>query len=438
MVITQWQASQTPINDHNTSDITRWKEDNTAIAEVNDLSSVRSQHREQAHGVRLALRLARLTNWIKHEELSKHCLPGVHIKQRVSTADVERWSCFYWNGRPHLIIIIIIFHIEDNHELWCILRKIVTNITVVTTSNLADDMPAILIIGFVLAMQDWLSMLGRVQADHNTRCHAWLYVDDTWQKGKLPGWQSLALEPWGRTSGHSCKPGLLEVRTSSPPRAPRWGWVRLALSLGKSTFSMMVLAEPPSCPMTSFPPAISLRTSTAAPPSPSEARRHLRIVSFLLQLCPTWGWQGQRTAPPCSPPCLGPSAAHQRSAEEHTPPGGSTHPHILMSSSGGCIWPDGPDKSIQGVFASAHECVYERSMCPTWWAGVCLPWWGQSGNPQVWQASISSLSRDASHSTQANSSLPTWKTRLSPFAPPHLHFPKRMISSACFNVEWWL
>ena len=261
---------------------------------------------------------------------------------------------------------------------------------------------------------------------------------DTWQAGKLPGRQSLVRGHWGRTSGHSCKPGLLEVRTSSPPRAPRWGWVRLALSLGKSTFSMMVLAEPPSCPMTSFPPAISLRTSTAAPPSPSEARRHLRIVSFLLQLCPTWGWQGQRTAPPCSPPCLGPSAAHQRSAEEHTPPGGSTHPHILMSSSGGCIWPDGPDKSIQGVFASAHECVYERSMCPTWWAGVCLPWWGQSGNPQVWQASISSLSRDASHSTQANSSLPTWKTRLSPFAPPHLHFPKRMISSACFNVEWWL
>ena len=47
-----------------------------------------------------------------------------------------------------------------------------TNITVVTTSNLADDLPDILIIGFVLAMQDWLSMLGRVQGDHNTWCHA--------------------------------------------------------------------------------------------------------------------------------------------------------------------------------------------------------------------------------------------------------------------------
>ena len=32
----------------------------TAIAEVKDLSSVRSQHREQVHEVKLALKLARL------------------------------------------------------------------------------------------------------------------------------------------------------------------------------------------------------------------------------------------------------------------------------------------------------------------------------------------------------------------------------------------
>ena len=42
------------------------------------------------------------------------------------------------------------------------LRKIVTNITIVITSNLADDLPAILIIGLALAMQEWFSMLGRV------------------------------------------------------------------------------------------------------------------------------------------------------------------------------------------------------------------------------------------------------------------------------------
>ena len=65
----------------------------------------------------------------------------------------------------------------------------------------------------------------------------------------------------------------------------------------KSTFSMIMLAEPPSCPITSFPLAISFLTSTAAPPSPSEARRHLRIVPrlmsilsnlrYFVQFCPT-------------------------------------------------------------------------------------------------------------------------------------------------------
>ena len=33
---------------------------------------------------------------------------------------------------------------------------------------------------------------------------------------------------------------------------------------------------------------------------------------------------------------------------------------------------------------------------------------------------------------------PPEKQDCHPNAPPHLHFPKRMISSACFNVEWWL
>ena len=71
--------------------------------------------------------------------------PGVHVKQWVSAADVERGAGFYWNSRPHLGIIILNFGMIKKTMI---------------TSNLADELLAKLMIGLVLATQEWLSMLG--------------------------------------------------------------------------------------------------------------------------------------------------------------------------------------------------------------------------------------------------------------------------------------